>query len=141
MVEFVKCENKEHLNTFNTSIIAKGGEGVMLREPGSLYKSGRSTSLRRYKNFYDTEVKVLQNQYPHGFLCEQYKTFFQYVINLFRLNGKTLFVNTSNDTLDTAKSIEPGSVITVKHSGINKHGTLLYPQFYRQRTDVNWQDL
>ena len=34
-----------------------------------------------------------------------------------------------------------GSVITVKHSGVNAHGTLLYPQFYRERTDVNWNDL
>ena len=72
VVEFVKCESKEHLNTFNSSIIAKGGEGVMLREPGSLYKSGRSTSLRRMKPFFDTEVLVLKNQFPHGLQCKQY---------------------------------------------------------------------
>ena len=71
VVSFVKCENKEHLNSFNSSIIAKGGEGVMLREPGSLYKQGRSTSLRKFKPFFDTEVKVVKNQYPYGFQCEQ----------------------------------------------------------------------
>ena len=73
VVEFVKCENKEHLKQFNESVIAKGGEGVMLREPGSMYKPGRSTSLRKLKPFFDTEVKVVKNQYPYGFQCEQYK--------------------------------------------------------------------
>ena len=42
---------------------------------------------------------------------------------------------------EEAKKIKVGSVITVKHSGVNVHGTLLFPQFYRERTDVNWQDL
>ena len=43
----------------------------MLREPGSLYVNGRSAHLRRFKPFFDTEVKVIKNQYPHGFICEQ----------------------------------------------------------------------
>ena len=62
---------KTHLEEFAASIIAKGGEGVMLREPGSLYTAGRSKSLRRFKPFLDTEVKVLMNMYPHGLSCEQ----------------------------------------------------------------------
>ena len=41
----------------------------------------------------------------------------------------------------TAKNIAVGSVITVKHSGTNAHGTILYPQFYRERNDVKWNDL
>jgi hypothetical protein len=44
----------------------------MLREPQSLYKEGRSESLKKYKEYFDTEVKVLQNNYPHGFSCQQY---------------------------------------------------------------------
>ena len=71
VVEFVKCEGKEHLDQFMNEIIAKGGEGVMLREPGSIYKAGRSASLRKHKPFFDAEVKLLKNQYPHGFTCEQ----------------------------------------------------------------------
>jgi ATP-dependent DNA ligase len=43
----------------------------MMREPGSLYKVGRSRSMRKYKNFADTEVKVVENNYPHGFHCKQ----------------------------------------------------------------------
>ena len=61
------------MKQFNETILKKGGEGVMLREPGSIYKAGRSTSLRKYKPFFDTEVKVVKIQYPHGFSCEQYE--------------------------------------------------------------------
>ena len=61
----------EHLQQYSNEIIAKGGEGVILREPGSMYKAGRSSSLRRYKPYLDSEVRVVRNQYPHGFLCEQ----------------------------------------------------------------------
>jgi hypothetical protein len=43
----------------------------MLREAQSYYKVGRSPSLRKYKAFFDTEVRVIENNYPHGFNCEQ----------------------------------------------------------------------
>jgi ATP-dependent DNA ligase len=83
IVETIKCQgNKtlfkrlfeigaDHLKKYFSEIIAKGGEGVMLREPQSLYKAGRSSSLMKYKPFFDTEVKVIENKYPHGFECQQ----------------------------------------------------------------------
>jgi DNA ligase-1 len=60
-----------HLKEYFDGIVAKGGEGVVLREPRSVYKAGRSPSLRKFKQFSDTEVKVLENNYPHGFMCQQ----------------------------------------------------------------------
>ena len=45
------------------------------------------------------------------------------------------------DNAEEAKQIKEGAVITVKHSGMNTYGTLLFPQFYRERLDVKWQDL
>ena len=71
LVEIIECKSKEHLNEYFSSILAKGGEGVMLRDPQSLYTVGRSPSLRKLKPFFDTEVKVVENNYPHGFNCEQ----------------------------------------------------------------------
>ena len=128
MVDFVKCEGKEHLNKYRDEIIAKGGEGVMMREPESLYTPGRSKSLRRSKVLFDTEVKVVKNQYPHGFACETPA-------------GKSIFVNVAVEHAEAAKMIKPGAVITVKHSGVNAHGSLMYPQFYRERLDVQWKDV
>ena len=61
------------MQEFFDSIIAKGGEGVILREPQSMYKAGRSDSLRKYKPYFDAEVRVIENNYPHGFQCKQYE--------------------------------------------------------------------
>ena len=71
LVSNVKCASKEHLQEFFNSIVLKGGEGVMLRESQSLYKSGRSESMRKFKPFFDTEVKVIKNNYPHNLECLQ----------------------------------------------------------------------
>jgi DNA ligase-1 len=71
VIDVVKCEGKEHLESYFKGILAKGGEGVMLRQPGSLYKVGRATSLRKYKPFLDAEVKVVENKFPHGLKCVQ----------------------------------------------------------------------
>jgi hypothetical protein len=56
-----------------------------------------------------------------------------------RMNGKNLFVGLS-DNYPEAKKVKPGSVITVKHLGSNIYGTLQYPKFYRERTDVKWKE-
>ena len=71
IVETVECKGKEHLQEFFSQIIAKGGEGVMLRRPESMYNGGRSSDMRKYKETLDTEVKVLENNYPHGLKCLQ----------------------------------------------------------------------
>ena len=45
------------------------------------------------------------------------------------------------ENAEEAKLVKKGAVITVRHSGVNVHGTPLYPQFYRERLDVTWNDL
>ena len=75
IVDTVVCQHKQHLKEYLTNIIVKGGEGVMLREAQSLYKAGRSASLCKFKPFFDSEVKVLENNYPHGLLCIQYQNY------------------------------------------------------------------
>ena len=39
------------------------------------------------------------------------------------------------------KQISVGDVITVKHSGANEHGTLIFPFFIGKREDVSWDYL
>lgn len=139
VVDFVKCEGKEHLKQFNDVIIAKGGEGVVLREPGSMYISGRTTCMQKYKLSFDAEVKVLKNQYPQGFHCQKY---FICVVNsvlIFSQKGNIIYVPITKELLGDAKKIKEGSIITVKHSGIDANGSLMFPQFYRERKDVKWQ--
>ena len=55
-VEQTKCKNKQQLDEKLTSILNKGGEGLMIRQPGSQYERTRSKTLLKIKKFYDAEV-------------------------------------------------------------------------------------
>lgn len=55
----VKCTGTEHLKQVLEEIEAKGGEGVMLRQPKSKYVASRTTTLLKVKTFYDAEAEVV----------------------------------------------------------------------------------
>jgi DNA ligase 1 len=58
-VEQHRCQGADHVNAFVDRIVAAGGEGAMLREPGSLYEKKRSGTLLKVKRFHDVEATVL----------------------------------------------------------------------------------
>ncbi len=85
LVHSVICENPKHLQDYLNIIVGGGGEGVMLRQPDSLYAHGRSKTILKVKvhdpltvsqfvqPFQDCEVRFLAlNPSNHGLLCEQY---------------------------------------------------------------------
>ena len=60
------------MDQFMKEIVNKKGEGVILRQPESLYEHGRSNAMKRYKEYQDTEVRIVKNMFPHGLECQQY---------------------------------------------------------------------
>ena len=74
VINHVQCKSKENFIEFFESVVAKRGEGIMLREPGSYYTRGYSDSLRKYKAFFDTELLVTELR-PTGMWCQQYVSF------------------------------------------------------------------
>ena len=86
--------------------------------------------MKRYKEFQDTEVRVIKNMFPHGLECQQ-------------LDGQTVFVGFAN--IDTeAKKIKEKSIVTVKYEGVNINNKLIKPTFYRSRNnkaDMSWSEL
>ena len=132
-VDFVKCEGNDHLKEFTEQILSVGGGGVMLREPGSVYKPGKSTSLRKYKPVATAQVQVVKSQYPYGFSCKQYIRFILTVAYFCRENGNILFVKIPQSLTEQAKNVEINSTITVKHRGVNTYGNLLFP-FYANKS-------
>lgn len=53
-----KCTGKKHIDDELKRIIALGGEGLMIRQPGSQYERRRSNTLLKIKTFYDAEVTI-----------------------------------------------------------------------------------
>lgn len=54
-----RCTGKSHLEDELKRIEALGGEGLMLRQPESLYVVGRSSTLLKVKSFKDDEAVVI----------------------------------------------------------------------------------
>lgn len=61
-LELVKtevCESEEKMKELHAQYVAEGFEGVMLRNKLGLYKNARSDTLQKYKEFMDSEFKVV----------------------------------------------------------------------------------
>lgn len=57
-----QCRDREHLEECYNSTLHVGGEGVMLRAPGSLYESGRSEHLLKHKPTFTTEGVLIATE-------------------------------------------------------------------------------
>ena len=58
-VRQIRCESPAHLGVMLRAVESLGGEGLMLRQPGSLYEPKRSRTLLKVKSFFDVEATVL----------------------------------------------------------------------------------
>ncbi|KXN82465.1 DNA ligase [Leucoagaricus sp. SymC.cos] len=59
VVEQEQARDRQHVLDRLKEIESLGGEGVMLRRPGSVYEGCRSSSLLKLKTFYDAEAVVV----------------------------------------------------------------------------------
>ena len=60
------CDGVEHLRHELARVEALGGEGLMLRRPGSRYEAGRSATLLKVKSFHDAEAVVVGHEPGKG---------------------------------------------------------------------------
>ncbi len=124
----IKVKNKDHLQKFLKEIEAKGGEGVVVRDPNSLYISKRTSKALKVKSFYDTECKVIRHIKGHG----KFKGMLGSLEC--RLENGTLFKIGSGFTNQERKNPPPiGSIITFKYKEFTKYGKPRFPVFLRIR--------
>ena len=62
----VRCEGLHHIKSELARVESHGGEGLMLRKPGSLYEVGRSSTLLKVKTFHDAEGRVIGHEPGKG---------------------------------------------------------------------------
>jgi DNA ligase-1 len=61
-----RCKGQTHLREELARIVSLGGEGLMLRQPESLYEPGRSSTLLKVKTFQDAEAVVVDHVAGRG---------------------------------------------------------------------------
>ena len=131
VLEQISIKNEEHLKFFLKEVEAKGGEGVVVRDPSVAYINKRTSKALKVKTFQDTECKVLGYTKGKGkhkglvgaLVCE--------------LPNKTEFkIGSGLSNKDRANPPKIGSLITFKYQNFTKYVKPRFPVYLRVREDV-----
>ena len=137
-----KCTGKAHMEQLLRDVITHGGEGLMLREPGSLYERTRSHSLLKVKTFLDAEAKVVgysKDSKVEGCMgaleCEMPVTGARFKVG----SG---FTQAQRPLAAARKEWPVGTVISYKYQGLTTaNGKPRFPTYLRIRSDKTWDDV
>lgn len=125
-LEHVRCEGMPHLQKQLKKIEKAGGEGLMLREPGSAYEAGRSSTLLKVKRFLDAEATVVEHQPGRGKFRGLMGAL---VVEL--SDGTQFSVGTGFSDVERSNPPPVGSVITFQYQELSKTGVPRFPSFVR----------
>jgi DNA ligase-1 len=132
MVEQVACKSPAHLKQVHDEIAALGGEGVMLREPGSPYEHRRSSRLLKVKMFDDNEARITGYEAGKGKHAGRLGAY-EAVLTTGPHKGKSFTVGTGMSDEERERPLRIGTIITVKHQGYSDSGHPRFPSFLRVR--------
>ena len=108
-----------------------GGEGLILRQPGSQYKAGRSNTLLKIKSMHDAEGRVVEHLPGKGRHAGRLGAV---VVEL--PDGKTFSVGTGFSDAQRQNPPAIGSTITYRYQEMTDRGVPRFPSFAGLRTDV-----
>ena len=125
------CRGLDHLREELQRVEALGGEGLMLRQPGSKYEAGRSTTLLKVKTFHENDATVVEHLAGKGRHQGRLGAL------LVRLADGTEFsVGTGFSDRERLTPPPVGSTITFRFQELSDAGVPRFPSFARARTDL-----
>jgi len=131
-----RCEGQDHLLKMLKKVLLKGGEGIMLRRPNSMYEHGRSHSLLKVKHFHDEEAKVTGMEKGTGRLSALMGK-----LHVVLPTGVAFKVGTGFSDDQRRRPPKIGSVITFKYQELSAGGHPRFPVFLRERPELTWEDV
>lgn len=128
VLDQTRCQGTKHLREELARIEAIDGEGLMLRQPESVYEVGRSSTLLKVKNFHDAEAVVLDHQGGKG----KFKGKLGALI-MQMADGTQFAVGTGFTDAQRAAPPAIGSTITFRYQELSDAGVPRFPSFVRAR--------
>jgi DNA ligase-1 len=129
--EHARCENVAHLRAELTRVESLGGEGLMLRQPGSKYVAGRSSTLLKVKSFRDAEALVIGHQAGAGRHQGRLGAL------LVRLPDGTEFaVGTGFSDRERGTPPAIGATVTFRYQELSEAGVPRFPSYVGVRSDA-----
>ena len=130
-----RCKDLEALRAELARIESLGGEGLMLRQPGSKYVAGRSTTLLKVKTFHDAEAVVVGHQAGAG----RHKG--RMGALLVRLpNGTDFAIGTGFSDRERENPPAIGATVTFRYQELSDAGVPRFPSWVGVRYDVALKD-
>jgi len=111
-------------------VVAKGGEGLMLKRRDSRYKAGRSDDLLKVKTYEDAEAMVVAHLAGKGRLKGMMGA-----LQVELPNGRRFRIGTGFSDQLRARPPAPGTSITFKYYGLTATGLPRFASFLRVRDD------
>ncbi len=125
-----RCRNLDALRAELARVEALGGEGLMLREPGSKYAIGRSTTLLKVKTFHDAEALVVGHQAGAGRHARRLGAL------LVRLpDGTDFAIGTGFSDRERANPPAVGATVTFRYQELSDGGVPRFPSYAGARLD------
>ena len=131
IIKQIKMRDNAQFLKFTKDIIAKGGEGAVVREPNAAYDRGRSQNVLKYKKFNDAECVVVAHKVGQG----KFSGFLGSVVCENLSNKKRFKIGSGFSDKERANPPKIGSVITYKYQNLTAKGLPRFPVFLRVRED------
>lgn len=128
----VRCKGTEHLREELARVEALGGEGLMLRKPGSKYERCRSFTLLKVKTFHDADARVVEHLPGTGKHSGRLGALQCELANGIRFSVGTGFTDAERENPPPI-----GSIITFSYQELSDRGVPRFPSYVRLRTDID----
>jgi len=126
-----RCGSLDSLRAELARIESLGGEGLMLRQPGSKYVAGRSATLLKVKTFHDAEALVVGHQAGAG----RHKG--RLGALLVRLSDGTDFaIGTGFSDRERDNPPAVGATVTFRYQELSDAGVPRFPSYVGVRPDA-----
>lgn len=124
--EHARCRGLDHLREELARVESLGGEGLMLRQPGSRYEVGRSPTLLKVKTFHDAEARVVEHLPGTG----RHKGRLG-ALGVVLPDGTPFSIGTGFSDAERERPPAIGSVVTFRYQELSDRGVPRFPSFVR----------
>ncbi|HRI71788.1 MAG TPA: DNA ligase [Polyangium sp.] len=128
VLEQERCQGIDHLRAELERVEKLGGEGLMMRRPGSKYEIGRSFSLLKVKTFHDAEARIVAHQAGTG---KHKGRLGSLLVEL--PNGIQFSVGTGLSDKERESPPPIGATITFRYQELSDTGVPRFPSYVGER--------
>ncbi|MFB2728362.1 DNA ligase [Shewanella mangrovisoli] len=135
VIEQVSVESIEALYQKLDTLVAQGGEGLILHRRTALYTPGRNPNVMKLKPYLDAEAKVIGHIAGKGQFARQLGA-----LRVQTADGRVFSIGTGFSLAERQHPPAIGTLITYKYLGLTVNGLPRFASFLRVRSDMPQED-